>query len=134
MARTTDIAVAGIIEVDNEISLTPFIDAANLLVTNVCTNSGYTEATLEMIERYLSAHFYLLRDPQIRSSQIMGGTGEAYEQISTDLGLSVTKYGQQAKVLDYKGNLAVLDVALKKKLAPRKQSLHWLGTDPNETP
>jgi len=109
--RTTPALVASIIEVDPGDDVTPYIEIANLLVTDVCVDPilPYSDERLEQIERYLAAHFYDLDKPRTASESIKGGTSEKYEQISTDLGLSVTKWGQTAKVLDYKGNLALID-------------------------
>jgi hypothetical protein len=139
VSRTTSQLVGGIIDVDTGDDLTPFIEVANLLVTDVCTSSSYSDSRLEHIERYLAAHFYAIRVPRISSGTIRGGTTEKYEQISTDLGFSVTKYGQTAKVLDYKGNLAAIDNANKKGTSVAiggggKTGVTWLGSDPNATP
>lgn len=105
--RTTDSAVTGIIEVDVDIPLTPFIETANNLVDRVCVNSEYSDATLELIERWLSAHFYATRDP--RASMERAGSVEEQFEGSTKVGLSNTRYGQQALLLDTAGNLALLD-------------------------
>lgn len=107
--RTTDEAVGGIIEVDEDIPLTPFIETANNLVDRVCLESDYSDATLELIERWLSAHFYATRDPRTNREEVKGIV-EAFEG-STKIGLSNTRYGQQAMLLDTAGNLKALDEA-----------------------
>jgi hypothetical protein len=124
--RTTSAAVAGIIEVDSTISLTPFIEIANELVTECCDGAGYTDARLELIERWLAAHFYSVRD-QRASSETAGRVSES-KQTKVDLGFNVTVHGQQALRLDTAGGLAALD---KRTLAGRKASVGvtWLGTD-----
>ena len=55
--RTTPAAVALIIEVDNDISLTPFIEAANALVTEHCSADDYDATRLELIEQPLKPVF-----------------------------------------------------------------------------
>jgi len=47
--RTTAEAVGGIIEVDATISLTPFIEVANALVTEHCSTDDYDATRLELI-------------------------------------------------------------------------------------
>ena len=63
--RVTDADVEALVDVDSSIGLTPFIAAANELVTELCTDSGYTDARLTMIEAWLAAHFYMLRDQAV---------------------------------------------------------------------
>lgn len=123
--RTTPEAVAAIIEVDPAIGLDPFIDAANALVTELCTASGYTDERLEKIEKFLSAHFYTLRDPR-PTSETAGDIQEAY-QSKVDLFFKTSHYGQMAMALDTKGNLASLENDLEKK---RKFTvgLTWVGS------
>jgi hypothetical protein len=66
MARTTEAAVKLIIKVNETAtpSLTPFIDAANMLVTKLCTSDDLDDDQLEIIERWLAAHFYAIRAPR----------------------------------------------------------------------
>lgn len=125
MARTTDAAVQGIIDHDATISLTPFIEIANDLVTDLCTDSGYTAAKLELIERWLSAHFYHILDPQVVSEKA-GPVGVNYQQ-KVDLGFNQTRYGQQAMRIDTAGNLAALDKRAKEGSLDPVQ-FFWAGT------
>jgi len=131
--RTTYAAVAKIIEVDLTITtdLVPFIEAANQLVTDVCGNydsdDQYDAGKLELIERWLAAHFYAIRDPRAKSEHA-GPVGAGY-QSKVDLGLDVTHYGQMAKRLDTVGGLAELDERLKKGKRIITPSLTWLGTE-----
>lgn len=106
MARTTSGAVEGIIEVDSSISLTPFIESANALVTEVCVPLEYDDIRLELIERWLAAHFYAIRDPRTTSEK--AGPVSANYQSKVDLGFNVTHYGQMAMRLDTLGGLAAL--------------------------
>jgi hypothetical protein len=123
MPRTTENAVAAIIEVDEDINLAPFIEVAAALVDEVCAPAGYDEARLELIERWLSAHFYAIRDPR-RTQEVAGPVSESF-QSKVDLGLDVTHYGQQAKLLDTKGTLLILG-------QPRTiPQIWWLGKERN---
>jgi hypothetical protein len=125
MPRTSAALVAGIIEVDPSIDLTPFIVAANELVTEVCGASGYTEERLELIERWLAAHFYAQRDARAQSEKA-GSVGADY-QSKVDLYLANTHYGQQAMLLDTKGGLASLN--RQAALGAMQAKVHWLGRE-----
>lgn len=118
--RTTAVLVAGIIEVDASIDLIPFITAANALVTEVCTTLD--ETRLELVERWLSAHFYTNRDPRITAER--AGPVSANYQSAVALNLATSHYGQTAMLLDTSGALALLN----KATATRKASVVWLGT------
>jgi hypothetical protein len=123
--RTTDAAVQGIIDHDTTIPLTPFIEAANALVTEKCTDSGYDATRLELIERWLSAHFYAIRDPRVALESVKG----VMQQFSRKIGfnLQLTHYGQMAMVMDTDGNLASLSKSLEKG-GKGTASIGWLGT------
>lgn len=132
MSRTTEELVASILEVDETIDLAPFIEIANELVTEVCasaTNSDgtayYTNTRLEMIERYLAAHFYAVRDPRA-TSESAGGISASFEG-SAGMGLDFTRYGQQVKLLDTAGGLAMLDKKTKDGTIKKKVGVHHLG-------
>jgi len=129
MARTTSTAVEGIIEVDSTISLTPFIEVANALVTELCSDSSYTDARLELIERWLSAHFYAVRDLRTASERA-GKVGASYQH-KVDLNLAVTVYGQQAMLIDTDGNLAALNAKVAQG-GGRTVGVTWLGTGDSE--
>lgn len=118
--RTTGLAVAktidrdgskGVLDAynDGELDFDPDIEIASLLVDDVCTNSDYSDERLEHIERLLAAHFNRLAFPDAKQEAAKGLT-VTYEG-QTKLGLDFTRYGQQAKVLDIKGNLAAIDVS-----------------------
>ena len=123
--RTTAVAVGKIIEVDAAISLDSFIEIANSLVTELCSEDDYDAARLEMIERYLSAHFYTNRDPRVTGES--AGVSASY-QMATSLGFDSSMYGQTAMRLDTQGGLARLNEEI--KLGKRKTvSVNWLGTE-----
>jgi len=126
--RTTAAAIGKIIEVDATVStdLVPFIEVANALVTELCSDSGYTDARLELIERWLSAHFYAVRDP--RTSSESAGVSVSY-QGQTGMHLDLTTYGQQAMLLDTDGNLAALNQKPKAGIKTVTPGITWLGTE-----
>ena len=127
MARTTSALVEAIIEVYTGITLTPFIDAANMLVTQCCTDltDDYTAAELIQIETWLSAHFYTVKD--MRAEMERAGSVQEKLQSKVDLGFSTSHYGQHAMLLDYHGGLAKLNEQIKK--GESKQLIAtWVGT------
>jgi hypothetical protein len=126
MPRTTSTAVQGIIETDVTISLTPFIEVASNLVDQVCLDSGYSDTTLELIERWLAAHFYAVRDAR-RDTEKLGQAMDKY-QYKVDLGLKVTVYGQQVMFIDTAGNLAALQAQAESGQA-RRAGVVWLGEE-----
>lgn len=107
--RTTSDNVASIIEVDTEIGLDPFMDVANELVTEYCTGKGqgYSTQRLENIERWLSAHFYAIRD-QRPAMEAVGPVRVGYQKV-IGTAFDATQFGQQAMLLDTKGGLAALN-------------------------
>ena len=124
--RVTDAEVKEIIDWDSTISLTPFIEIANSLVTELCTDSGHDAQRLKNIERWLAAHFYHIDDQHI-SREKAASVGVEY-QFKIDLAINQTKYGQQAIVLDTAGNLAQLN----KRIVDGEAAtvvIGWLGQD-----
>ena len=126
MARTTSTAVSGIIEVDSTISLSPFIEAANALVTECCSTDDYDSTRLELIERWLSAHFYTVRDMRAESEKAR--TVSEKKQSKVDIGFDTSHYGQMAMRLDTEGGLAALNERIKKGIRSTVQ-MTWLGTE-----
>jgi len=130
MARTTYAAVIKIIESDVTITtdMGPFIETANMLITKVCTDYDETVdlIQLELIERWLSAHFYAIRD-QRRDTEKAGPVSEKV-QYKVDLHLDQTIYGQQAMLLDTSLALAALNNNMKNAVAITP-SMTWVGTE-----
>ena len=141
MARTTRTYIATIIELDativpDDVAMEPFILTANELVTEVCTGdngpaTAYTDARLELIERWLAAHFYAIRDPRV-TSEGAGGVNASYES-RVDLGFNLTRYGQMAMMLDSNGGLAKLNEDVKKGGKP-SIGVFWPGDRVDEIP
>ena len=122
--RTTEAAVEKIVEVDSTIDVEPFIEVANELVTEVCADSTYTAARLELIERWLSAHFYSIRDMKV-ATEAAGSVSQTF-QYAVGLNLNVTVYGQQVLILDTDGSFAALQ-AQAKSGTMRTVGITWLG-------
>ena len=131
MARTTSDLVKGIIEVDSGIVLTPFITAANALITQCCTDldTDYTDAQLIIIETWLSAHFYTVRD--MRAFEERAGSVSERKQSKVDLGFDTSHYGQMAMRLDWQGGLSSLNEQIKKGRA-RTPLVTWVGKEEDE--
>lgn len=130
MARTTSALVQGVL-VDNwdgKTRLNPFIDAATLVVTRVlacATAKGYTLSSdeLEMIERWLAAHFYAQQDRPYQSKSTKGASASFQGQ--TGMRLESTYFGQTALTIDTSGCLE----ALNNRQVARG---FWLGRAPSE--
>lgn len=128
MARTDASTVGGIIEVDSDIVLTPFIAIANELVTEHCTDSDYTDDRLAYIETWLAAHFYKLRDLAIASEK--AGSVAVKYQNKIGLHLNQTIQGQTALILDGAGNLAALSKRMEEG-EPASIGFWWSGENYN---
>lgn len=122
MARTTPDLVKAIIEVDASIDLTPFIVAAGALVDDIAVESGHSADRLQLIETWLAAHFYTVRDPRVTAERA-GSVGANY-QSAVDLDLNTSHYGQMAQVLDSSGLLRG------ESKGRKRPSVVWLGTPP----
>lgn len=129
MARTTPNAVNNILETNiGDTDLTPFIETANLIVTEHLTAAAITPALsaarLELIERWLAAHFVRVREERV-TEMSAAGTRTKYEG-QDGMGLRATKYGQQAIALDPTGILSGLsgdaDSQVRKRFQARANS------------
>lgn len=125
MVRTTDALVKGIIEVDDDISLTPFIDIANELVTECCIAGEHSDSRLKLIETWLAAHCYTVRDMRAESEK--AGPVSEKKQSKVDLGFDTSHYGQMAMRLDTEGGLAALNKKSKEG-GGVTVGVTWLGT------
>jgi hypothetical protein len=139
--RTTPTLVAGIIEVDTDIPLDPFISAASSLVDRISDyaeendlledgpNSGdkTRDDKLQEIETWLSAHFYTVRDPR-SVSEGAGGVSISY-QSSISLRLFTSHYGQMAAALDETGILESISAGRSRGKIAR---MSYVGKTPEE--
>lgn len=108
MARVTGAEVKEIIDtVLTADECTPFITAANLIINDRLTSSGFSSAYLKEIERWYSAHLVYIRDPQLKSEKIGDGKDD-FNVPSTGKNLEGTPYGQQVLLLDTTGSMANL--------------------------
>src|SRR6185436_6922561 len=106
MARTNSSNVQGILGDNFGLTasgvvpdLTPFIDAANVVVTQLVTMAAakitpvtMTAAMLEQIERWLAAHFYCVADPLYTSRSTAAASGQ-FQVGTPDEGFGATEYG-----------------------------------------
>lgn len=130
MARTTSTLVQGLLKTDYDGSsdLTPYIDTASSVMDDVvvcAARKGKTlsNAKLEIVERWLSAHFYCVMDGKYTSKSTSGASGSF--QGSSKEGFESTTYGQQATRLDPSGCLAnIQDTQVATGL--------WLGKPPSQ--
>lgn len=127
--RTTPDAVQGILggHYNGTQDLMPFIQTAASLTDRIsAADSGSLLGSndLEVIERWLSAHFYGHADQFL--SQKSTGKASGTFQGRTGMGLNSTQYGQTAMALDVTGTLAQLEqqATTGKKVAGGV----WLGT------
>lgn len=116
MARvqTADVKVL----IDTELTdLSVFIQAATVQVNAVAALGLLDAATLKEIERWLAAHYVAMRTRQ-DAKAVMGDSSHTYAG-KTGEGLSFTRFGQQAMLLDTTGTLAAL--------GKRRASITYLG-------
>jgi hypothetical protein len=130
VARTNSVAVAAILgrNYDEATDLSPFIETAYLMVNKVVLCAARKGATttaegLEIIERWLAAHYYGCHD-QFYTSKSTGGASASF-QGQTGMRLEATFYGQTALGLDDTGCLEALS---KRNTA----SMVWLGKHRDE--
>ena len=103
MPLVTDSDVKQIL--DTTVDTTPFINAADLIVTQYLTLSGLSTAMLTEIERWLAAHLTCMLDPR-ETAKAMGDSRVTFEAGPLGQGLCATRYGQQVLLLDTTGTLA----------------------------
>lgn len=100
------------------IDLAPFIETAAALVDRVEQAGLQNSDRLELIERWLAAHFYTVRDPRT-TSESAGPVSATYQSV-VGPGLRTSQYGQVAITLDETGTL-------RKISEPVEISVHFLG-------
>lgn len=108
--------------------LQTFIDTATVIVdrVNTCASNKditLTDAELELIERWLSAHLYTAQDKPYSSRSTAGASGQFQGQ--TGMGYESTRYGQEACRLDYSNCLRNID-------KQQRVRLGWLGKPTSE--
>ena len=132
MARTTEAEIRKILEVDAAITdFDPFINAANAMVTEHCTDIEASPAAI--VETWLAAHLVCIRDTRPSSEAVTGAAGVSiHYQFKLDLGLACTMYGQMAMTLDPTGGLARWNKQILSGKAGVTVGVTWLGTEDTE--
>jgi len=115
--RNEEADVKAILETNLKLSqITPFLEDADVMVTNLLEGKQYTDptgtvvtisaATLKAIERWIAAHFASMWDKRVAESDVEPSSftfeGETGKR------LDFTRYGQQAINLDPTGCLRKL--------------------------
>lgn len=125
MSRTSSSSVQGVLldDYNGTASLTPFIDTASAIVDRVSTCSterdySLSATELELIERWLAAHFYVVSDQPYSSKQTERSRAEFQGQ--TGMYFEASKYGQTAISLDYSGCLSQISKR-------QRATAYWLG-------
>lgn len=106
--------------------LSGYLATAHRLVDRVeeCDGgSKLTEEDLELIERWLAAHYWALNNPRLASKGI-GGANQSWHQGQLGMGLDATFYGQQALMFDVSGCL--------QKITADPVSLIWIGDNEDD--
>ena len=131
--RTNDGKVKGILLRDYDLkrkpSLEPFIATANVIVDRVAIcavgkSITLSVAELELIERWLAAHFYKYAWDRQFASKSTGGASGSYGG-QTAMHLNGTTYGQNALMVDYSGCLTNLSET-------QQADGFWLGKAPSD--
>lgn len=120
MARTDATAVQGVLNDDygpredgTEPDLSPYIATASVLVDRIAARAvenelTVTDAELEILERWLAAHFFKVSDRP--ASFMTVGKSQTTFDGKTAMYLQSTLYGQTAALLDPSGYLAEISV------------------------
>jgi len=112
--RTTPELVETVITLDVAgDSLEAYIDSATLIVDRIAAlDVPPPEAEMEMVERWLSAHYYAV-DKQRVAMEKAGPVSES-RQYWVGAGFQTTMYGTQAMTLDSSGMLSQINAGIKR--------------------
>ncbi len=104
MTRVTSSEVKGLIKTSFDVD--PFIATSNLLVDESLVGQGLSDARLTQIELWLAAHFTAVAEE--RGALLASDKGDSEEEYGLKVGegLNMTRFGQQALLLDTTGILA----------------------------
>lgn len=119
--RTTTGAVQALGNFPASLDLQPFIDTAVSIVDDIeaLGDSCMNAAKLELVERWLSAHFASMLSPMATSKSIAGAS-MSFEGVASGQGIASTRFGVQAMVVDCTGHL--------RRLENGPATMQWLGT------
>lgn len=96
--------------IQTSLDVSPMITTAEVIVAEVLQGKGLSSALTDQITIYLAAHFVCLNEEYggLRRSK-MGDADESYRVPGDkDVGLALTRYGQQAMMMDITGSLAAV--------------------------
>jgi hypothetical protein len=130
---TTADAVSKVVEVvlfgsqDLETVLAPFIESSANLLDDLYAGVTVSDATRELVERWLSAHFYKVFDPAIQSETVESLTTSYFGKVGEYL--LRTPYGAQALALDSTGVLAAWQAKMTKPTALMRVGIKHVGTN-----
>jgi hypothetical protein len=106
-------------EIPSTDSTVGFISTAHLVIwEQFGSTTKYTVARLKLVELYLAAHFAAITNPVAAFEGV--GKLQQSVQYKVGLGLTYTKYGQQALLLT------------NGELLGKRVSITWLGTIPED--
>lgn len=130
IADDVRLLLSGTQTVPDKMDITPQIEMANVLVTEVIASvGGVTNSRLTIIEKLLAAHFVLLRmnGAMLQEVRLGDGTDQYYDHYGP--GLKATLHGQQAIMMDPTNKLAEMSASAE---TPRKTAqFRVIGPGPN---
>jgi hypothetical protein len=92
--------VESIVEIDEDVDISEYIDSALMLVVGLAQPAEYSQVEMERLHAWLAAHFYEVNYQRSFEKEI--GRARDKPETKVDLGLNLTRPGQQVLVLDYK--------------------------------
>lgn len=110
--------------------LEPYIEAASAIIDDVAAcaiakDKTLSSTRLELLERWLSAHFYVMSDQPYTEKET--GQSRGVFQGKTGMYLEASKYGQMAVTMDSSGCLFAIASGERKKV-----TMFWMGLRPSE--
>lgn len=129
--RTSPAAVRSIASsIPSSVNLDGFIDTASKVVDKVaaCAGSKLDAQHLELIERWLAAHFYAAINPSSSggniSSKSIGSASKSFNVAPVGMNFEATPFGQHAMMIDTSGCL--------KQLTGEPIKLFWAGDNEDD--
>lgn len=128
MPYTNSTAVATLLggqNYDGSTDLDQYIDSADVLVSNIPQwatdkNINISDASLEIIERWLACHYYACMNQQAANQSVATGGISMSHQGQTTMRIESTRWGQRALELDFTGYLSMIN---RRAIA----TMNWLG-------
>lgn len=111
-------------QVNDDADLDELVRSALMLVNGKLSPAGYTQEEMSVLHVWLTAHLFEIDRQRKFRNKI--GKSEQYPETKIDLGLNLTRPGQQVSVLDYLHALADLTDPNGQEL--RRPRLFWAGT------